>query len=304
MSKPFSGHINIDIKDSVPGLGAVHPAEGPRGRPERPLRRPRRRRIRRDGAVRRPDRDAEPEADRRGGPHLHELPHDGALLADPLVPDDRPQPHDQRHGRASPRSRTASRTRTGTSRSSARTSPRCSASTAGTPTRRQVALCAEDEMNLASRSASGRSAAASSATTASSAARPTSGIPTSSTTTIRSTPPATPEEGYHLTVDLTDKAIEFIQDAKAIAPDKPFFLYYCPGAAHAPHHVPAGVDRAVQGQVRHGLRGDPRDDPRAPEEARDRVRGHRALADQPVRRRDERRRAAGRSSTPSGRGTR
>ena len=50
--------------------------------------------------------------------------------------------------------------------------------------------------------------------------------------------PKSPEEGYHLTVDLTDKAIEFVQDAKAIAPDKPFFLYYCPGAAHAPHHVP------------------------------------------------------------------
>jgi arylsulfatase len=51
-------------------------------------------------------------------------------------------------------------------------------------------------------------------------------------------PPATPEEGYHLTVDLTDKALTFIRDAKAIAPDKPFFLYYCPGACHAPHHVP------------------------------------------------------------------
>ncbi len=50
--------------------------------------------------------------------------------------------------------------------------------------------------------------------------------------------PRLPEEGYHLTVDLTDKAIEFIQDLKAIAPDKPFFLYYCPGAAHAPHHAP------------------------------------------------------------------
>ena len=50
-------------------------------------------------------------------------------------------------------------------------------------------------------------------------------------------PPYSPEEGYHLTVDLTDKAIEFIQDAKTIAPNKPFFLYYCPGAAHAPHHV-------------------------------------------------------------------
>ena len=51
-------------------------------------------------------------------------------------------------------------------------------------------------------------------------------------------PPATPEQGYHLTVDLTDRAIEFVQDAKAIAPDKPFFLYFCPGAAHAPHHAP------------------------------------------------------------------
>jgi arylsulfatase A-like enzyme len=50
-------------------------------------------------------------------------------------------------------------------------------------------------------------------------------------------PPRSPEEGYHLSIDLTDKAIEFIQDARAIAPDKPFFLYYCPGAAHAPHHV-------------------------------------------------------------------
>jgi arylsulfatase A-like enzyme len=50
-------------------------------------------------------------------------------------------------------------------------------------------------------------------------------------------PPKSPQEGYHLTTDLTDKAIEFIQDAKAIAPEKPFFLYFCPGAAHAPHHI-------------------------------------------------------------------
>lgn len=50
--------------------------------------------------------------------------------------------------------------------------------------------------------------------------------------------PTSPEEGYHLTEDLTDKALEFIKDAKVIAPDKPFFLYYAPGAAHAPHHAP------------------------------------------------------------------
>ncbi|WP_407342113.1 arylsulfatase [Pengzhenrongella phosphoraccumulans] len=50
--------------------------------------------------------------------------------------------------------------------------------------------------------------------------------------------PRGPEEGYHLTEDLTDKAIQFVRDAKAIAPEKPFFLYYAPGAAHAPHHAP------------------------------------------------------------------
>ncbi len=50
--------------------------------------------------------------------------------------------------------------------------------------------------------------------------------------------PNTPEEGYHLTVDLADKAIEFIADLKQVAPEKPFFLYFATGANHAPHHVP------------------------------------------------------------------
>ena len=69
-------------------------------------------------------------------------------------------------------------------------------------------------------------------------ARPTSGTRTSCTTTTRSTSRSTPEQGYHLSVDLTDRAIEFIDDVKAIAPDRPFFVYYAPGATHAPHHVP------------------------------------------------------------------
>ena len=51
-------------------------------------------------------------------------------------------------------------------------------------------------------------------------------------------PPATPEEGYHLSEDLSDRAIEFIRDAKAIDPDKPFFMYLASQAGHAPHHVP------------------------------------------------------------------
>ena len=50
-------------------------------------------------------------------------------------------------------------------------------------------------------------------------------------------PPKTPEEGYHVTEDLVDKAISFIADAKQVAPNKPFFMYFCTGAMHAPHHV-------------------------------------------------------------------
>src|SRR5215475_9395498 len=51
-------------------------------------------------------------------------------------------------------------------------------------------------------------------------------------------PEKTPEEGYHLTEDLVDRAIAMIADAKQIAPNKPFFMYFCTGAQHAPHHVP------------------------------------------------------------------
>ena len=64
--------------------------------------------------------------------------------------------------------------------------------------------------------------------------------------------PATPEEGYHFGEDITDKAIEFIMDAKAVAPDKPFLLYYAPGAAHAPHHAPKEWIDRYQGQFDQG----------------------------------------------------
>jgi arylsulfatase A-like enzyme len=50
-------------------------------------------------------------------------------------------------------------------------------------------------------------------------------------------PPRTPGQGYHLSEDLVDKAIEFIADAKQVDPAKPFYLQLCFGATHAPHHV-------------------------------------------------------------------
>jgi arylsulfatase len=50
--------------------------------------------------------------------------------------------------------------------------------------------------------------------------------------------PRQAEDGYHLTEDLADKAIEFVTDLKNADPGKPFFLYFCTGAGHAPHHAP------------------------------------------------------------------
>ena len=51
-------------------------------------------------------------------------------------------------------------------------------------------------------------------------------------------PKKTPEEGYHFMADMTDKAMAWVSQQKALAPDKPFFVYFAPGATHAPHHVP------------------------------------------------------------------
>ncbi len=57
-------------------------------------------------------------------------------------------------------------------------------------------------------------------------------------------PPKSPEDGYHLSEDLADKAIQFVLDAHASAPDKPFFLYFAPGAGHSPHQVaPEWIDK-------------------------------------------------------------
>jgi len=48
----------------------------------------------------------------------------------------------------------------------------------------------------------------------------------------------TPEQGYNLVADMTDKAIKWIGQQKSLTPDKPFFIYFAPGATHAPHHAP------------------------------------------------------------------
>ena len=52
-------------------------------------------------------------------------------------------------------------------------------------------------------------------------------------------PPASPEDGYHLTTDLVDRSIEWIEDLRNVDVDKPWLLYLATGACHSPHQAPA-----------------------------------------------------------------
>src|SRR5262249_8109010 len=61
-------------------------------------------------------------------------------------------------------------------------------------------------------------------------------------------PAKTPAEGYHFMTDMTDKAINWLRDSKAVAPQKPVLLYFAPGAAHAPHHAPKAWREPFTGQ--------------------------------------------------------
>jgi arylsulfatase A-like enzyme len=65
-------------------------------------------------------------------------------------------------------------------------------------------------------------------------------------------PDKTPEEGYHFTEDMTDRAISWIRQQKALMPDKPFFTYFSLGATHAPHHVPSEWSDKYKGKFDQG----------------------------------------------------
>ena len=65
-------------------------------------------------------------------------------------------------------------------------------------------------------------------------------------------PEKTPEEGYHFTEDIADKAITWVSQQKALMPDKPFFIYFAPGATHAPHHVPVEWSAKYKGKFDQG----------------------------------------------------
>lgn len=57
---------------------------------------------------------------------------------------------------------------------------------------------------------------------------------------------------YHFMTDMTDKAISWVQQQQSLAPDKPFYMYFTPGAVHAPHHVPEEYIKKHKGQFDEG----------------------------------------------------
>ena len=65
-------------------------------------------------------------------------------------------------------------------------------------------------------------------------------------------PPRSIEEGYHLSADLADRAIEFLGDLRVADAESPFFLYFATGACHSPHHAPAEWIERYRGHFARG----------------------------------------------------
>ena len=238
MSKTFKGKINVDIKDSVPDWEPYAQPMAPDGAPSILY-------VVLDdvgfsamesygGLIETPNIDR--IADSR--PHIHELPYDRPMLTDALVPADRPQPHHERHGlhhRSGLRVPERKRPYSWRVRDAAEILGERGWNTYIVG---KWHLTAEDEMNLASTKKDWPLGRGFERFYGFLGAETNQWYPDIVYDNHPVDQPSSPEDGYHFSIDITDKAMSFIQDAKAVAPDKPFFLYYALGAAHAPHHVP------------------------------------------------------------------
>ena len=172
---------------------------------------------------------------RQGGVALYPVPLHRALLADAGGADHRPQPslgglrRDRRIVHGLPRLRFRHRPGHRQHRHDSAGQRFCHLVVRQEPQHADLPV-----QRRRARSTSGRRAWASSTSTASWAARRTSGRPTCFAITPRSSRwSAGPD--YNLTTDLADEAIKHLRDLNAVAPDKPFFVYYVPGGTHSPH---------------------------------------------------------------------
>ena len=182
------------------------------------------------------------------------LPHDRAVLADPAGAADRPQPPRGRHGRHHRDRHVGARATARSGRTPRRPWPRrCKLNGYSTA---QFGKC--HEVPVWETSPMGPFDA-----------WPTGGggfehfygfiggetnqyAPAIYEDTVPVEPDRTPEEGYHFTEDMTDQAIDWIRQQKALMPDKPFFVYFAPGATHAPHHVPTEWSDKYKGKFDQG----------------------------------------------------
>ena len=65
-------------------------------------------------------------------------------------------------------------------------------------------------------------------------------------------PPYSPDEGYHLSKDLVDQALRMLRDQHSATPSKPWYMWFCPGANHAPHHAPDDYIEKYRGKFDDG----------------------------------------------------
>ena len=149
---------------------------------------------------------------------------------------------------------------TGFPGSAARLPAQCAPVPSGAPGQRLQHVLDRQEPQRARRrtspaaaaSRSGRCRWASTGSTGSSAGETNQWFPIWSRTTGSSSSPYGPDEGYHLSKDLADNAIRMLRDQNSSNPSKPWFMWFCPGANHAPAPRSAGIHRQVQGQVDDG----------------------------------------------------
>ena len=304
MTKPFRGTIALDERDSIAGLDAVHAAGGARRRAQRRVHRPRRRGLLGDGALGRPDRDAQHQPAGRARPDLHELAHDRAVLADPLVAAHRPQPHHERHGvhrrghhglpqRQRPHPVRVRHHRRGAGR--ARLEHLHARQVA--PRRRRRDEPGLDQAELAHRPGLRALLRLPRRRDQPVVSRPGLRQPPrrAAVDSRRGLPP---HDRPHRQGDRVHQGLQGHRARQAV------LHVLLPGRHPRAPPRAEGVDRQVPGQVRHGLRALPRAGVRPPEGDGDLPRRRRAVAAQPVRRGDQRRRQAvepGRRRAPVGR---
>ena len=220
-------------------LPADRAAAAARGCAQRADRAPRRRWLWRVERLRRSLLDTDGGATGRKRLEVQPLPHDRAVLADAPGLVDGSQPPLRRDGRDHGDRHVSARLQL---------DPAEHGRAAGRdPQAQRLLHCAVrqcDEVPVWETSplgpfVCGRAAAAGSSTsTASSGAKPTRSAAALYDGTVPIEPDRSPEEGYHVTEDMTDRAIDWVRQQKALMPDKPFFAYFAPGATHAPYYVP------------------------------------------------------------------